>query len=158
MPQITDGDFFEQVSLAFQASEPDVASKQREAAHVRRIQLLYHAIARGAFEEALDLTTDDFVLEICGPAVSPFNGRWQGHEEVLAAMKRNFSQVEDQRPQIQSVVAQGDIVILTAREQGSVCATGKCYDVQWMQEFTFAGGKIQRVRELIDRSADMGEE
>ena len=154
MAQITDGDFFDQLVLAFQADDPDVASKHREASHLRCLQILYHAIARGAFEESLLLTTEDFTLEIYGPQSSPFNGKWQGREEVLQAMQRNFGMVEDQRPQIQSVVAQGDIVIITAHERGRIRATGKPYEVQWMQEFRFADGKVSGVRELVDGGAE----
>ena len=154
MAQISDGTFFEQISEAFKANDSEIETKRREAAHVRVIQLLFHAIARGAFEESLELMTDDFQLEIFGPPHLPFNGVWQGKEVVLQAMKENFSQVEDQRPAVESVVAQGDVVIITAREIGRVRKTGTQYDVRWMQEYTFSDGKMTRVRELIDGSAD----
>ena len=154
MTQLIEGAFFEQISAAFRENDPDVLTKQRESDHVRCVQLLYHAIARGAFAESLELVTDDFVLEICGPPQSPFNGKWQGRTDVLAAMQRNFGMLEDQRPVVQSVVAQGDMVIITAHEEGRVRTTGKTYQVQWMQEFTFAGGRVKKVRELVDGGAD----
>ena len=65
--QIIDGDFFESIAEAFQRDDPTADQKQIEQDRIRCIQLLYHAIARGAFGEALELTTDDFVLEILGP-------------------------------------------------------------------------------------------
>lgn len=156
MTQIVEGAFFDQITTAFQENDPDVFAKERESGHVRSVQLLYHALARGAFAESLELVTEDFELEIFGPPQSPFNGKWQGRDNVLAAMQRNFGLLEDQRPVIQSVVAQGNMVILTAREEGRVRATGYTYRVQWMQEFTFADGKINKVRELVDGSADFG--
>ena len=156
MSQIADGSFFEHVSSAFKENDPDSPQRERESAHVRCVQLLYHAIARGAFAESLELVTDDFVLEIFGPPSSPFNGRWQGRDDVLAAMQRNFSMLRDQRPEIESLVAQGDQLIVVARESGQVCETGQTYHVRWMQEFTFANGKIKAVRELIDGGADFG--
>ena len=144
MTQIIEGAFFEQISSAF-----------RETDQVRCVQLLYHAIARGAFAESLELVTDDFELEIYGPPQSPFNGKWQGREDVLAAMQRNFGMLENQRPVVQSVVAQGNMVIITACEDGRVRTTGKTYQVQWMQEFTFSSdGRVKKVRELVDGSAD----
>ena len=155
MAQIADGSFFEQVSRAFRAHDPDVDAKHRESEHVRTIQLIYHAIARGAFDESLPLMTDDMTLEICGPDSIPFCGKWHGKHAVLAAMRDNFGRFENQRPRIQSVVAQGDIVIVTAHEQGTVRATGEPYDVHWMQEFTFANGKVRGVRELVDRTAQI---
>ena len=137
MVQIADSSFFEQVSESFKTDDPDIAKKEREAARVSVVQLMYHAIARSAFEELMELTTDDLILEIVGPNNSPFNGRWKGREEVLAAVKKNFSLVADQRPTMQSVVAQGDIVIVVARETGRMKETGKQYDVHWMQEYLF---------------------
>lgn len=153
--RIADVSFFDQVMEAFRRDDPGVDQKQLESDRVHCVQLLYHAVARSAFEEMLDLTTDDFVLEVCGPAHLPMCGRWQGREEVLAALARNFSMVDEQRPTISSVVAQGDIVVVMAREQGIVRATGKRYDVRWVQEFRFTDGKVSRVYEVIDGGGDI---
>ena len=156
MAKIANVNFFEQVSEQFAANDPEVGSKQRESAHVRCIQLLYHAIARGAFSESLELTTDDFVLEILGPRQSPFNGRWEGRDNVLAAMQRNFALVEEQLPAIQSVVAQGDIVIIVARETGRMTDSSGNYDVHWVQEFSFADGRLRQIRQIIDGGSAIG--
>lgn len=154
MARIANEDFFEQVARAFAAGDPHLDQKQDEADQVRCIQLLYHGIARGAFDEMLTLTTDDFTLEIVGPPHCPLVGKWQGHAEVLPALEQNFSQVAGQQPEIQSVVAQGNMVVVIARERGKVAATGKPYDVLWVQEFIFENQKISHVRQIMDSAAD----
>jgi ketosteroid isomerase-like protein len=58
--------------------------------------------------------------------------------------------IEDQKPEILSLVAQGDQVAVVARERGQVKATGAHYDIRWLQLFTFHGGKIVRVLQFCD--------
>jgi ketosteroid isomerase-like protein len=69
---------------------------------------------------------------------------------VLEAARNNFQLLEDQKPEIQTVVAQGDTVVVMAREKGRFAATGKEYESYWVQLFTFKGGKVIRIKELAD--------
>jgi ketosteroid isomerase-like protein len=61
--------------------------------------------------------------------------------------------VEEQQPEILAVVAQGAVVVVTARERGRYRATGRSYDLHWVQLFTFRQGKVVRVREVFDSAA-----
>ena len=61
----------------------------------------------------------------------------------------------EQRPQIQTLTAQGDVVVIIAREEGVIRASGAPYDVTWVQEFTFANGKVRQLRELLDGGSTM---
>ncbi len=150
MVNIVQPSFFDAVVTAFAAGDPNVEQKQVEAERVRCVQLLYHAIARGAFAEVLQLTTPNFVLEIVGPPQSQLVGRWQGHELILAKLAHNFSFFEEQSPQIDTVVAQGDTVVVIARESGKVKASGLGYSVHWVQIFTFENDRIAKVRQIFD--------
>jgi ketosteroid isomerase-like protein len=156
MVRITKGDFFDAIAAAFAAGDPHIEQKQLEAQHVHSVQLLYHAIARGAFAEMLQLTTDDFVLEILGPPHAQLVGRWQGRDEVLAALLRNFSHFDEQTPHIDAVVAQGDTVVVIAREDGKLKANGKPYDVHWVQTFTFVGDRVAKVKQIFDGGEKFG--
>jgi len=149
MTQFSDDSFFEQIAAKFRANDPEAAAKQRERGHIRCIHLMFHAIARRQFAECLELMTDDVDFEILGPANSPFIGSWRGRAEVLAAMERNFKIVTDQCPTIESLTAQGDLVVLIARETGRLTATDETYSARWAQEFTFDHGRVCRLRELI---------
>jgi ketosteroid isomerase-like protein len=150
MVRIVQPNFFDAVVTAFHAGDPNVGQKQVESERVHCVQLLYHAIARGAFAEVLQLTTPDFVLEIVGPPQSQLVGRWQGHEEILTTLARNFSYFAEQSPHIDTVVAQGDTVVVIARESGKVKASGASYNVQWVQIFTFVSDRIAKVCQIFD--------
>ena len=82
--------FFDDLTSAFAAGDPNVEQKSLEGEHVHCVQLMYHAIARGAFGEMLQLATDDFTLEIVGPEKSRLVGRWQGSAEILSVLQRNY--------------------------------------------------------------------
>ena len=72
---------------------------------------------------------------------------------MIETTRNNFAQVEEQRPETQSVVAQGDTVVVVGREQGRFRPTGRSYDLHWMHQYTFKNGKIVRIRELFDSAA-----
>jgi ketosteroid isomerase-like protein len=145
--------FIDRVQEAFLEGDPDVTTKSMEADNVRCLQRQYQAIVAGDFAAALDLFTDDVELEIVGPPEMPFAGMWRGREAVGAALRRNFSLVADQQPEIHSVTAQGDTVVVVARERGTYVPTGRGYDLHWVQLFQFRDGRMARVREFADSAA-----
>jgi hypothetical protein len=95
-------------------------------------------------------------MEIIGPREIPFTGRWSGRDAVAEAVRSNFSRIDEQSPEILSVVAQGDMVVITGRETGRVVATGKKYDIHWVQHFTVRNGKVTRFWELFDSGPMLG--
>src|SRR3954447_16933339 len=140
--------FIERLDHAFQEGDPRATEKTTEKDNVKLLQEQYRAVVRGdvaAFAAAL---ADDIELDIFGGPDLPFAGSWKGREEVLKAVARNFSLLEDQRPEVESVVAQGDTVVVFARERGRFKATGREYEIRWAQWFTFRDGLVSRVREL----------
>jgi ketosteroid isomerase-like protein len=153
MTQATVPSFHDLFSQAFQEGDPLAAQKQVEAANVRRLQTMYGDIARGDFQAFADALAEDIELEIVSGPGLPFNGLWRGRQEVVKATRENFAQIEEQRPVIQSIVAQGDTVVLCCREKGLYRATGKDYDVHWMLVVTYKDGKILRARELCADAA-----
>jgi ketosteroid isomerase-like protein len=153
MPEVLPGDFLTQVQNGFLAGDANVAVKQEEAGNVERVKRVYQSLGLRDFDGVVELLHDDIELEIVGPPGAPFLGSWKGRAGVLDALRTNFAQVEAQQPQVQHVVAQGDTVTVVAREQGRFSATGRDYDLHWVQLLTFQGGKLLRVRELIAGSA-----
>jgi ketosteroid isomerase-like protein len=140
--------FLDRFPTAFQEGDPLAGQKQTEAANVRRLQEMYRGIARGDFQAFADALADDTELEIIGGPSIPFNGRWYGKDEVVRAARENFAQIEASQPVIQSIVAQGDTVVLHCREQGRYRATQAQYDVHWVLVATYRDGKIVRAREV----------
>src|ERR1700681_3228914 len=76
----------------------------------------FDTIIQGDFDAFGELVTDDIELAICGfPAL---DGTWRGREEVVAATRRNFAQLGDQKPEIESMISQGEQVAVLVRESG----------------------------------------
>ena len=86
-------------------------------------------------------------LTICG--FSPLDGTWRGRDEVVAATKKNFALLGSQKPEIESMIAQGEHVAVLVRESGVLKSTGQAYSVRGVQWFTFANGKIKKIDEII---------
>jgi ketosteroid isomerase-like protein len=120
--------FIDRLRLAFEQDDADSSSKTIEAANVGRLQEQYRAIARGDFAAFLDSLAEDIDMEFVGSTRTPFKGRWLGRDQAARAVRDNFAQVEDQRPVIQSVVAQGDVVMVAAHERGRFRDSGQTYE------------------------------
>lgn len=72
---------------------------------------------------------------------------------VIEAARNNFAQVDEQQPEIQSVVAQGNMVVVIGKDRGRFRPTGRRYDFHCVYEFTFKDGKVVSLRELFDTAA-----
>jgi ketosteroid isomerase-like protein len=134
----------------FLQGDERAADKNAEARHVALLQEQYRAVQRGDFAAFGALLDDEIDFEIVGPREIPIVGRHRGRDQVAAAVRKNFGMLEDQRPNVQSVVAQGDTVVVHGQETGRVRDTGRAYDIHWVQILTFRDGKVVRFREVFD--------
>jgi len=107
----------------------------------------YDAIVRGDFDAFSESVTDDVELNICG--FGQLDGTWRGRNEVVAATRRNFAEVESQQPEIEGMIRQGDCVAVLLRETGVFKSSGEAYSIRGVQWFTFADGKIKKIDEII---------
>jgi uncharacterized protein len=142
--------FIERIHHAFHEGDQHAAQKAAEQTNVSRTQQQYRALATGDAEGFAATLSDDVEMEIFGPPELPFAGRWRGRDEVLKAVAHNFGLIEEQRPEVESVVAQGDTVVVFARERGRFKATKREYEIRWVQWFTFRDGLMCRFRELAE--------
>lgn len=141
--------FIDSLPRAFNAGDENVAGKTFEAENVQRLQELYRAIARGDYAAAADAMADDVEMEIIAPSEFGFVCSARGRAQIWAAMQENFAKVEDQQPEVVSLVAQGNKVVVTAREKGRHRASGRPYDLHWVALYEFRDGKIARFLALI---------
>jgi ketosteroid isomerase-like protein len=107
----------------------------------------YGAIIQGNFDTFGGAVTDDVELNICG--FGPLDGSWRGRQDVVAATRKNFAEIESQQPEIESMVRQGDCVAVLLRETGVFKSSGEAYSIRAVQWFTFEGGKIRRIDEIV---------
>jgi ketosteroid isomerase-like protein len=140
--------FIEKLSQAFEANDSAVKDKTAEAENVQRLQNSYRAIAQGNLAAVSEIMAEEIEMELIAPAGFPVAGSWRGREQVEEAMRNNFAHLEDQQAELMTVVAQGDHVVLFARELGRLRATQEPYSIHWTQCFTFRDGKIIRVHGL----------
>jgi len=111
------------------------------------LHALYSAIVQGDFDRFGELVTDDVELHICG--FTPMNGDWRGRNEVVAATRRNFGLLNEQRPEIEGMIAQGDIVAVLIQENGLLKADGARYSLRGVQWFRFEDGKVKQIDEVL---------
>lgn len=142
--------FADSLSTAFRANDPLSNARMMERDNTTTLQRVYQLIGAGQYDALGELLTDDVKLEIIGPAVVPFIGKWHGVAAVLQAIKKNFTHVRNQRPEIVNLTAQGNSIVVVAREQGESVETGNSYDIHWVQIFTFRDGKLCRIHEVAD--------
>jgi ketosteroid isomerase-like protein len=143
-------EFIHSLHRGFLADDPDAAAKELEARNVALAQSMYRAIERGDFPALLGVLDEDVRFEIVGPPTVPLVGRWFGREAVVEAVRKNFSHLDNQHPEMLSVVAQGDTVVISARERGRFRQTGREYDIHWTIFLTFRDGKLVRGYETFD--------
>ena len=100
----------------------------------------------------LESASDDVELDIFAPPQFPFVRRARGIEEYRKAVQQNFSSVDEQRPEISSVTADGDDIVVIGREQGRIRSTSAAYDVQFVQRFKFREGKLASLQIIAANS------
>jgi ketosteroid isomerase-like protein len=103
------------------------------------------AIGRGDLDAALRNAHDDVRLEIFAPPQFPWIRRTVGAAALREAIQHNFATVVDQRPEVTSVTAQGDTVVLLGRERGRIKQTAAEYSLEFVQRFQFRGGRLAAV-------------
>ena len=108
---------------------------------------VYAAIVQGNFDAAGEGMTEDVELNICGFA--PMNGTWSGRAAVIDATRNNFALLAGQQPEIDGMISQGESVAVLLRESGVLKSNGQAYNIRGVQWFTFAGGKIKRIDEIV---------
>lgn len=107
----------------------------------------YDAVIRGDFDAFGELVTEDVELSICG--FGTLDGTWRGRNDVIAATRKNFAEVDRQQPEIESIVRHGNYIAVLLRESGVFRSSGQAYSVRGVQWFTFADGKIEKIDQII---------
>jgi ketosteroid isomerase-like protein len=106
----------------------------------------YDAIIRGDLDALGDYLAPDVELNISGFPV--IDGNWRGRNAVVAAARTNYGKLQDQRPEIEGRISQGDSIAVLIHETGVLKSSGEPYRIRAVQWFTFAAGKIQRIDQI----------
>jgi uncharacterized damage-inducible protein DinB/ketosteroid isomerase-like protein len=140
---------------AFADADPAHAGRAREQAHLATLQRMLAAIAAGRGEELRGELAPEVEFALWAPAEFPWVRQARGADAVMAAISANFRQVREQRPELLSLVAQGDTLMLTGREEGVIASSGAAYQVMLAQEYGFdPQGRLARFRSVISHAGD----
>jgi ketosteroid isomerase-like protein len=123
-----------------------------ERLHVHSVEQQVDALARGDVASVLARSHPDIQLDIVVPPEFDWIRSASGTEAVRRAIEHNFGAVTEQQPELQGIAAQGESVILTARERGRVRTTGDPYDLTFVQTWTFRDGRLASVRIVAART------
>lgn len=107
----------------------------------------FDAIIQGNFEDFGSFLTDDVELSVRG--FGALDGTWRGRAAVVSATRKNFGLLDNQKPEIEGMIAQQDSVAVLLRESGVFKSNGQAYSVRGVQWFTFADGKIKKIDEIV---------
>jgi ketosteroid isomerase-like protein len=136
-----DHEYTEQFLATTRAAAATTASDPLNVLHA-----VYEAIIRSDFDEFGESTTDDVELNIYG--FRPIDGSWRGRNDVVAAARKSYAQLENQQPEIEAMISQGDTIAVLLREKGVLKSTGQAYSLRGVQWFTFEKGKIKRIDQI----------
>jgi ketosteroid isomerase-like protein len=112
------------------------------------VEALYAVLAVGPLDAVGAFLAEDVEFEL-HDATNMMNGRWSGRESVLHAIAANFAMVDQQKPVVKGMVADGNTVAVLFSETGVMKARGKPYSATGVQWFTIDAGKVRRMEEVI---------
>jgi uncharacterized protein len=112
------------------------------AHHLRTIQHQIEAIGRGDLESAIANAHEHVRLEIYAPLEFTWIRHARGIDALRDALRYNFDSLDEQHPEITTLTAQGDTVVLIGREHGVIKATATPYRVQFVHRFLFQDGRL----------------
>ena len=121
--------------------------------NLETVQELYAAFGRGDLPAMFVLLDPNIQWDYSGPSEIPWAGSFRGHdgvEKFLAAITAN---VEIERFESHSFIAQGENVVVLGFERVRVKRTGRVFETHWSHAYTLSGGKIATFREYTDTAA-----
>jgi ketosteroid isomerase-like protein len=122
--------------------------------NIQTVKDFFAAIGGGNKRELFSLVAEDFEWIIPGKDW-PLAGTHRGHaglEEVL----HKASLLEISSPTPPEYVAQGDRVLVVGFAKGTVKATNKWFEDDWVFAITVLNGKVRKIREYVDTQALAG--
>jgi ketosteroid isomerase-like protein len=142
-------------STALNRDDAGASAQIAEQVNVQIIQQLYDAFLRRDVVALLDGMHEDVEWRIDGPAEIPFTGAARGHGEVARVLQKSFATVQDQKPEVRQVSAEGDTVTVHGFERGTHKPTGNPYETSWVHVFTLRDGKVVKFHEEFEHAPIM---
>jgi uncharacterized protein len=118
---------------------------------VQTVKDFFAAIGRGDTQGLLALSAEDIEWIIPGKDW-PLAGTHRGHAGLKGLLQKASETVETSTEPLE-FIAQGDRVVVVGYAKGTIIATNKTFEDDWVFAITVRNGKLTNIREYIDTQA-----
>jgi len=120
--------------------------------NVQVVKDFFAALGRGDKQALSALSAEDIEWIIPGEDW-PLAGTHRGHAGMAALLQKASEMMETSFPEPPEYVAQGDRVMVIGFARGSIKATNRTFEDDWVFAITVRNGKVTSIREYIDTQA-----
>jgi ketosteroid isomerase-like protein len=120
--------------------------------NVQVVKAFFEAIGSGDKQRLLELTAEDIEWILPGKDW-PLAGTYRGHVGLAELVKKESDTIEMSLSEPREYVAQGDRVLVVGAAKGTIKATNKPFEDEWIFAITVRNGKLVGIREYIDTQA-----
>jgi ketosteroid isomerase-like protein len=120
--------------------------------NVQVVKAFFEAIGSGDKQRLLELTAEDIEWTLPGKDW-PLAGTYRGHAGLAELVKKESDTIEMSLSEPREFVAQGDRVLVVGAAKGTIKATNKPFEDEWIFAITVRNGKLVGIREYIDTQA-----
>ena len=120
--------------------------------NVQVVKDFFAAMGRGDKQALSALSAEDIEWIIPGEDW-PLAGTHRGHAGMAALLQKASEMMETSFPEPPEYVAQGDRVMVIGFARGSIKATNRTFEDDWVFAITVRNGKVTSIREYIDTQA-----
>lgn len=121
--------------------------------NLETVQELYATFGRGDMPAMFALMDPNIQWDYSGSSEIPWAGSFRGHDGVEKFLTAIPANVEIERFEPRSFIAQGENVVVLGFERVRVKRTGRVFETHWSHAYTLSGGKIATFREYTDTAA-----
>lgn len=126
----------------------------KEQMNAQIVGKAFELIGKGDLPSALELFSDEVTWKSPMTQSKHEHITWSkprhGREEVAAFFKELTDKIQLGKVQVKDIISQDDKVVVDGRNGGTVKATSKTYDHEWVMIFTLKNGKITSCRHFYD--------
>ena len=120
--------------------------------NVQVVKDFFAAMGRGDKQALSALSAEDIEWIIPGEGW-PLAGTHRGHAGMADLLQKASEMMETSFPDPPEYVAQGDRVMVIGFARGSIKATNRTFEDDWVFAITVRNGKVTSIREYIDTQA-----
>ncbi|KQR76888.1 ketosteroid isomerase [Burkholderia sp. Leaf177] len=120
--------------------------------NVQVVREFFAALGRGDIQNLRTLSAEDIEWVIPGEGW-PLAGTHRGHVGLTDLLQKQSESMETSVMEFHEFIAQGDRVLVVGFAKGSIKATNRTWEDNWVFAITLQQDKVTNIREYIDTQA-----